>query len=604
MYSISQGNTCNLEFPNGTKCAIIVLICMRNREIADIFSRIADILEIKDENVFRIRAYRTAAQNIMGLSRELEDVYKKDPQDLSNIPGIGKDLKEKIIEMIETGKLKYFNELMKEFSPGFLDMLDLAGLGPKKLKKLKEKLGIKNVEDLRKACEKGKLENIEGMGAKTQVKLLEAIGYFKKREGRMLLPEADAYADEVIEYLKKSKLFKKLEKAGSLRRGMETVGDLDILSIATDAEKAMDYFVNYPDCESVLAKGQTKGSIIIRNGPQVDLRIIEEQRFGAALQYFTGSKQHSVKVRKIAKRKGYKINEYGVFSVKKTGKDRMVAGKTEEEVYKKVDMDWIPPELREDRGEVEAAAEGTLPKNLLKEKDIKGDLHLHTVESDGRATIEELVAKAREKGYDYIGIADHSKLVRVANGMDEKRLLKHTEKIRKIDKKTKGVKILTGVEVDILTDGRLDLEDYALKDLDIVIAAIHSKFSLSKKEQTERILRAMDNKYVNALAHPSGRLITTRTPIQVDFDKVFKKAAEENIYLEVNTHGNRMDLSDIHCRRAKELGAKFIISSDAHALEQLDLLTFGIVTARRGWVEKKDVLNTYTLDKLFKALKR
>lgn len=577
---------------------------MRNKEIADIFSRIADVLEIKDENVFRIRAYRTAAQNIMNLSRELDDIYKKDPSGLENIPGIGKDLKEKIVEMLETGKLKYFNDLMKEFSPGFLDMLDLAGLGPKKLRKLQEKLGIKNVEDLKKACEKGKLEDIEGMGAKSQEKLLEAIGHFKKKEGRMLLPEADAYADEIITYLKKSKFFKKLEKAGSLRRGRETVGDLDILSIATDAKKAMDHFVNYPDCESVVAKGLTKGSIVLRNGPQVDLRIIESRRFGAALQYFTGSKQHSVKVRKIAKSKGYKVNEYGVFSVKKAGKERMVAGKTEEEVYKKVGMDWIPPELREDTGEVEAAMEGGLPKNLLKEKDIKGDLHLHTTESDGRATIEELAEKAREKGYEYIGISEHSKLVRVARGLDEKRLLKHVERIRKIDKKVKGIKILAGVEVDILGDGSLDLKDHALKELDIVIAAIHSKFKLSKKEQTERILRAMDNKYVNALAHPSGRLITTRTPLQIDFDRIFSQAAGANIYLEVNTHGDRMDLNDVHCKRAKELGAKFLISSDAHALDQLDLLTFGVITARRGWVEKKDVLNTYPLDKMFKALKR
>jgi DNA polymerase (family 10) len=290
--------------------------------------------------------------------------------------------------------------------------------------------------------------------------------------------------------------------------------------------------------------------------------------------------------------------------VKKAGKERMVAGKTEEEVYKKVGMDWMPPELREDRGEVEAAMEGSLPKNLLKEKDIKGDLHLHTTESDGRATIEELIEKAREKGYKYIGISEHSKLVRVARGLDEKRLLKHVERIRKIDKKVKGIKVLAGVEVDILGDGILDLEDYALKELDIVIAAIHSKFKLSKKAQTERILRAMDNKYVNALAHPSGRLITTRTPLQIDFDRIFKQAAAANIYLEINTHGERMDLNDVHCKRAKELGAKFLISSDAHALEQLDLLTFGVITARRGWVEKKDVLNTYPLDKMIKALKR
>ena len=577
---------------------------MNNKQISEIFSRIADILELKDENVFRIRAYRTAAQNILSLSQELADIYQRDPQELSNIPGIGKDLKEKIIEMLRTEKLKYFDDMMKEFSPGFLDMLNLSGLGPKKLKKLKDELGIKNVNDLREACEKGQLEDIEGMGAKTQEKLLEAIGHFKKREGRMLLPEASEYADEVLKYLKRSKNFKKLEKAGSLRRGRETVGDLDILAVAGDSKKAMDYFVNYPGVESVIAKGSTKSSIQLKSGPQIDLRVIEAGRFGAALQYFTGSKEHNVKVRKLAKAKGYKVNEYGVFSVGKTGKERMVAGKTEEDVYKKLGMEYMPPELRENRGEVEAAMEGHLPKKLLDIKDIKGDLHMHTDATDGNNSIEEMAAYAKKKGYEYIGITEHSKLVRVANGLDEKKLLKQVEKIKRANKKVKGIKILSGVEVDILPDGKLDIKDYVLKELDIVIAAIHTRFSMPRKDQTERILRAMDNKYVNALAHPSGRLITTRTPIQVDFDKIFKKAAASNIYLEVNTHGERMDLNDVHCKRAKEIGAKFLISSDAHSLEQLDKLIFGVITARRGWVEKKDVLNTLPLEKIKKALKR
>jgi DNA polymerase (family 10) len=577
---------------------------MNNRQISDIFSHIADILEIKDENVFRIRAYRTAAQNVLNLSQELADIYQRDPSEIGNIPGIGKDLKEKIVEMIETGKLKYFNDMMKEFSPGFLDMLNLAGLGPKKLKKLREELGIENVDDLRKACEKGQLENIEGMGAKTQEKLLEAIGHYKKREGRMLLPEASEYADEIINYLGKSKNFKKLEKAGSLRRGRETIGDLDILAVAADSKKAMDHFVDFPEVDSVIAKGSTKSSVKLKNGPQVDLRVIEAGRFGAALQYFTGSKEHNVKVRKIAKAKGYKVNEYGVFSVGKTGKERMVAGKTEEEVYKKLGMEYIPPELRENRGEVEGAMEGNLPKKLLDIKDIKGDLHMHTNESDGNNSIEEMAKYAKKKGYEYIGITEHSKLVRVANGLDEKRLLKHIERIKKADKKVKGIKILTGVEVDILPDGKLDIKDYVLKELDIVIAAIHTRFKMSRKDQTDRVLKAMDNKYVNALAHPSGRLITTRTPIQVDFDKIFKRAAESNICMEVNTHGERMDLNDVHCKRAKEIGAKFLISSDAHSLEQLDKLGFGVITARRGWVEKRDVINTMPLDKVRKALKR
>ncbi len=576
---------------------------MDNREIAAIFSHIADALEIKGENVFRVRAYRVASQNITGLSRELADIYKEDPSKLEKIPGIGKDLKEKIIEMITTSGLKYYDELMKEFPPGFLEMFDLPGLGPKKLKKLRDELGIKNVNDLEKACKKGKLERIEGMGKKTQEKLLESIEHFRKREGRMLLSEADACANRIVEYLSKSKNFKKIEKAGSLRRGRETIGDLDILTVAGDSKKAMDYFVSFPGVESVIAKGPTKSSVSLKGGPQVDLRVIDASCFGAALMYFTGSKQHNVEIRKIAKSRKYKVSEYGMFSVSR-GREKMVAGKTEEEVYRKLGMQWIPPELRESQGEIEAAMKGTLPGRLLEIKDIKGDLHIHTVASDGNFSAEEMAAAAKKKGYEYMAVTDHSKNVRIAGGMDEKRLLKEIEKTRKIAKKIKGIKVLMGVEVDILEGGKLDLEDHVLKELDIVIAAVHSRFSLDKEKQTSRILKGMDNKYVNVLAHPSGRLITSRTPLKVDFDKVFKHASENNIYLEVNTHGQRMDLNDAHCRRARELGAKITVNTDAHSIEQLDEMIYGVVTARRGWIEKKDVLNTYSFDKLLKALKR
>ncbi len=576
---------------------------MENKEIADIFSHIADILEIKDENVFRIRAYRVAAQNISSLSRQLKDLYGEDPSKLEKIPGIGKDLKEKIIEMISTNALKYYDELMKEFSPGFLDMLNLSGLGPKKLRKLRDVLGIEDMDDLEEACEKGKLEGIDGMGARTQDKLLDAIKHFRKREGRMLLTEADFYADRMIKYLSKSKNFKKLEKAGSLRRGRETVGDLDILAVAKDPQKAMDYFTGHPDVEEVIAKGSTKSSISLRNGPQIDLRVIDDKCFGAALQYFTGSKQHNVQVRQIAKRKGYKVSEYGVFSVGK-GKERFVAGKTEEEVYRKLGMDPPPPELREAQGEVEAAMKGKLPKNLLQLKDIKGDLHLHTTATDGRATVEELIEAARKKGYQYIAITEHSKNVRVAHGLDERQLMRHVEKVRKTAKKTRGIKVLAGVEVDILAKGKLDIRDSVLKELDIVIASIHSNFSLNRERQTERILRAFDNKYVHALAHPSARLISSRSSIFADFEKIFEAAVERNIYLEVNTHGERIDLNDIHCRMAKEMGAKFVINTDAHEVAQLGEMKYGVITARRGWVEKNDVLNTFTYEKLVKALKR
>ena len=577
---------------------------MDNKEIADIFLSIADILEIKDENVFRIRAYRTAAQNIIGLSRELSDVYEEDPSLIGDVQGIGKDLKEKIIEMVTTGHLEYYSRLIKEFPDGFLDMMDLSGLGPKKLKKLRDELGVKNVDDLEKACKSGKLEALEGMGAKTQEKLLSAIEHFRRKEGRMLLPEADGYSREIIEYLAASKLFRKIERAGSLRRGRETVGDLDILTVAGNVKKAMDYFVAFPGTEAVIAKGSTKSSISLRNNVQVDLRVIDSDSWGAALVYFTGSKQHNIKIRTIAKRRNYKISEYGIFSVAKSGAERKVAGKTEQDFYKKLGMDWIPPEMREDRGEVEAALDGKIPKGLVKVKDIKGDLHVHTSDTDGRMTIREMIEGAKRKGYEYVAITNHSKLVKIAGGLDEKQLLKHVDNIRKIAKKIKGIKVLAGVEVDILKSGKLDLEDYALKDLDIVIAAVHSNFSLTRDEQTGRILRAMDNKYVKMLAHPSGRLITRRTPLQLDFDRIFKKAAESKVILEVNTHGERIDLNDAHCKRAKELGAKFAISTDAHDLGQMDMIVYGVETARRGWLEKKDIVNTYGYEKMVKVLRR
>ena len=575
---------------------------MTNREISSIFLHIADILEIKEENVFKIRAYRTASQNILALSRQLSEIYEEDPSIIDNIPGIGKDLKAKIVEMIETGHLEYYSRLMKEFSPGFLDLLNISSLGPKKLKKLRNTLKIKNVTDLEKACKKGKLENLEGMGKKTQDKILEAIEHFRRAEGRMLLPEATGIAGEVTTYLSKSKNFKKIEKAGSLRRGSETVGDLDILTIAKDAEKAMDHFVSYPELESIIAKGPTKSSIKLKEGPQVDLRVIDEGCFGAALVYFTGSKQHNIRVRKIAKNKGYKVSEYGVFSVGKN-KEKFIAGKLEEDVYKKLGMEYVPPELREDRGEVEAAQEGEIPKDLIELKDIKGDLHIHTADTDGRMTIDEVLKESKKRGYKYVAITNHSKLVRVARGLNEKQLLKHVDDIRKKAKKIKGLNILAGVEVDILKNGKLDLEDYALKELDIVIAAVHSNFAMDKDKQTERILRGMDNKHVQMLAHPSGRLITKRNPLEIDFDRIFKKAALDNIILEINTHGDRIDLNDVHSKRAKELGAKFSINTDAHDAFQMDDIIYGVITARRGWLEKKDVVNTYSFEKMKKALR-
>ncbi|HNX90950.1 MAG TPA: DNA polymerase/3'-5' exonuclease PolX [Candidatus Omnitrophota bacterium] len=578
---------------------------MKNSEIADVFSRIADILEIKNENIFKVRAYRTAALNILNLPKQLADIYKNGGEKaLEDIPGIGKDLKEKIVEMLSTDNLKYFSELLKDFPSGFLDLLNLSGLGPKKLAKLRNELGIESIDALEKACKEDKLAKLDGMGEKTQANLLEAITYFKKQAGRMLFPEADVVADDILEYLALSKNFKKTEKAGSLRRGQETIGDIDILAVVEDSEKAMKYFAEFPGVEKVTATGPTKASVVLRSGTQVDLRVVDEACFGSALVYFTGSKAHNIKLRKIAKNKGYKVSEYGVFEETRSGKEKLVAARTENDVYKSLGMEWVPPELREDIGEIELAMEGDLPKDLIEVKHIKGDLHIHTTETDGRGTIEEMIASAEERGYEYVAITDHSQLVRIANGMDEKRLLKHAEHVRKIADKHKKIKVLVGIEVDILKDGKLDLEDYALKELDIVIAAVHSNFSMDKETQTARILRAMDNKYVNVLAHPSGRIIIKRSPMELDFEAVFKKARENGIFLEVNTHGKRIDLNDVHCRRAKEIGARFVIDTDAHEVSHMDHLIYGVKAARRGGLEKKDVLNTYPYEKMIKMLEK
>ena len=577
---------------------------MQNKEVASIFRDIADILEIKDENVFRIRAYRAAASNIEGLPRQLSEIYGEDPVLISGIPGIGKDLSEKIKEMVTTGHLEFFSRLMGEFPPGFLDLLGISGLGPKKLKKLKDTLGIENVDDLEKSCRANKVSGLEGLGVKTQQKMLDAIARFRRNEGRMTADKAGELADEVIAYLSEDPNFKKIEKAGSLRRGVETVGDIDLLAVVKDTASAAERFVSFSGREEITAKGSTKCSIKIGGACQIDLRMVDADCFGAALVYFTGSKQHNIKIRHLAKKQKRKVSEYGVFSVSPSGREKFIAGEKEKDVYGKLGMRWIPPELREDRGEIEAALTGKLPRSLVALGDVRGDLHLHTVDTDGKMSIEDLIECAIKKGYEYMAVTNHSKLVRIANGMDEKRLLKHIENIRKTARKYRNIAVLAGVEVDILKDGTLDMEDYVLKELDIVIAAVHSNFLADKESQTRRLIRAMDNKYVNMLAHPSGRLITKRDPLDFDTDKVFAAAAENNVILEINTHGERVDLNDVNCIRAKELGARFSINTDSHEAHQMDGMALGVATARRAWLEKKEVVNTYTFDKLKKTLKR
>ncbi|MBD3296416.1 MAG: PHP domain-containing protein, partial [Candidatus Omnitrophica bacterium] len=423
---------------------------MDNRIISSIFEKIADILEIKGENVFRVRAYRTASRNIRGAGRQLSDIIREAPEAVRDIPGIGKDLAEKIMEMVETGHLAYYSELTRQFPSGMLDMIDLEGLGPKKVKKLYDELGVDSIDELEKACRNGRVSALEGMGPRTEKKLLSSIGYFREKHGRMLLPEAWELADEIVDDLKQCRGIEKLRKAGSLRRGRETIGDIDILAVSTDTAEIMDRFIGHPRVEQVLARGVTKSSVKLHNGTNVDLRIVDRDCFGAALLYFTGSMEHNVRLRGIAKRRDLKLSEYGVFRPSSgSGEAEKIAGRTEKDVYAALGMQFIPPELRESRGEVEAAQKGSVPQDLITGKDLRGDLHLHSDRTDGKVSPRAVIEEAIRLGYDYIALTDHSKLVRIAGGLDGKELMEHAARLRKLDSEYDEITVLAGVEVDI-----------------------------------------------------------------------------------------------------------------------------------------------------------
>jgi DNA polymerase (family 10) len=572
---------------------------MENKDVAKVFNEIADALEITGGDQFKIRAYRKAAMNIEDLSRRLEDIYNENKKDLTEVPGVGKSIAKKIEELFKKGEVKKHKRLLKKVSPELLELTQVTGIGPKHLKILMDELNVKNAKDLEKVCRQHKARELEGFGEKTEKKILEALKEYRRSEGRIKLEQAFSYAESLSDYLKKGKdRIDKLEIAGSLRRGVETIGDIDILVSARSTLKVMDKFTKYPEIKEVLSKGKSKSSVVLKSGLRVDLENVKKNEFGSSLIYFTGSKAHNIHIRKIAKSKGYKINEYGVFKGK-----RNLASKTEEDVYKVIGLKYIEPELREDRGEIEAAKKDKLPK-VIKLSDIKGDLHMHTKKTDGAHSIRQMAEVAKERGYDYIAITEHSKSVRIAGGIDEKELAKHIKDIEKEDKKIKGIHILKGIEVDIKESGKLDLEDNILKELDIVIAAVHFKFNLNEEEMTERILKAFDNKHVNVLAHPTGRLIGKRSPYSLNFEKVFKEAKKRNIALELNSNSNRLDLNDVHCKLAKDIGAKIIINTDSHAMQQLHNIEYGVITARRGWLEKKDVFNTLNYETFIKKIKR
>jgi len=584
---------------------------MENVDIAKIFEEIADLLEIRGEkqDAFRVRSYRNAALIIGGFPESMRSIAERDEKELENIKGIGKSIHEKIVEILKTGKCKFHEELLKAMPPGVLELLMVSGVGPKKAQLLYKELGIKSVEELEKAAKEGKLRNLEHMGEKTEEKILKAVNELKSRSGRFRLSLALSYAEPLIAYLKKTPGVIEIEPAGSLRRWKDTIGDVDILVTSKKDAPVIDRFVKYPEIKEVIAKGETKSTVTLKNGLQVDVRVLDEKSFGAALQYFTGSKAHNIAIRDRAKKMGLKVSEYGVFREKPApegfnqGTEKWVAGRTEEDVYKAVGLKWIPPELRENTGEIEAAEKGNLP-NLIELTDIKGDLHVHTNESDGIHTLEEMAAYAMQKNYEYIAITEHSKAVGIARGLDEERVLKQIKDIDRINKQLKGFRILKGIEVDIKADGSLDLKDDVLKRLDVVVGAVHSKFNMTQEEMTERLIKAMATGLVNIIAHPTGRIVGVREPYPVDSARLMNAAKEHGVILELNSYPDRLDLNDSYCRLAKDMGVMVAISTDSHNRLHMDNIRFGIHTARRGWLEKKDVLNTRPLTEVLKILKR
>ena len=569
---------------------------MKNQLIAQIFRDVSRILEIKGDNPFRIRAYERAAQNIEGLSENIENFIRDDR--LREITGIGRDLESKIKEIVETNRLKFFEGLKKTIPQGLLELLNIPSVGPKTARLLYEKLKVKNIAGLEKAIRNNKLAGIFGIKEKTIENILKGIALLKRGRERMSLALAMQVADEFMDALKKMPEVKKISSAGSLRRQKETVRDIDILVISDKPKKVMNSFSGLPLVKEVLAKGVTKSSVRTNNDVQVDCRVVEPKSFGAALLYFTGSKNFNIKLRQLAIKKGLKINEYGVFK-----KDKFVCGKTEEEIFKILGMAYVEPELREDSGEIELAREIKLPR-LIEIKDLKGDLHVHSQWSDGGNTIEEMARAAQGRGYSYIAITDHSQSLKVAGGLSIADLRKKKAEIDKINKNLKGFRVLYGTEVDIDAQGKIDYKDGILKEFDIVVAAIHSGFKQPKEQLTRRIVKACQNKFVHIIAHPTGRLWGVRDAYVLDYDKVLKAAKETCTALEINAFPQRMDLNDLDSRRAKDCGVNLAISTDAHTIEQLANIKFGISVARRGWIAREDVINTLPVEELLKTIKK
>ncbi len=569
-----------------------------NSEIAEKFRKIADLLEIKGANRFRVRAYRKAARTLTGLSQSVESMVKEE-KDLTELSGIGEELSKKIKEIIKTGNISKLTEIQGEIPSGLVNLLDIEGLGPKRVKQLFQELKIDSIKDLKKAIKNKEIRNLEGFGEKTEENIKEALKD-KKEEKRTLLVIAEEVIQPLFNYLKKDPNINQLEVAGSYRRKKETIGDFDILASSEKGKEVIDRFIQFEDVEKIVSQGETRSTIKLRTGMQVDLRVVPDKSYGAALLYFTGSRDHNISLRNLALKKGLKLNEYGIF--KKKSKKR-IGGQSEKEIYKILNLSFIPPEIREDRGEVQKAKEDKIP-NLIKEKDIKGDLHMHTINSDGNSTIEEMVKAARSLKREYIAITDHSGLIPVTRGLKKEEVDDYIKKIKKTDYKFKDIKVLAGCEVDIKKDGSLFFNNEVLKKFDIVLCGVHSHFNLNSKEQTERIIKALQNPYTNILVHPTGRRINKRKSYKVEMDRIVEVAKENNCFLEINSQPSRLDLNDRYAKMTKEMGLKLVINSDSHNPESLKFLKYGTYQARRGWIEKKNIINTLSLVELKEILKK
>jgi DNA polymerase (family 10) len=572
-------------------------MAIHNADIAAQFNRMAELLEIEGANPFRVRAYRRAAATIEDLPESISKMLAEG-RDLSELPGIGEDLAGKIEEICKSGHLAALEQVEARTPSTLAALTAIPGLGPKRVHVLHEKLHIKSIDDLAKAAKAGKLRRLPRFGAAMEAKLLEEIGKGRQTEHRFKISTAEDFATGLTDYLKTLPGIGQAVVAGSFRRRKETVGDLDILVTAKKGTAAIEHFVQYDEVEEVTAKGTTRATVILRAGIQVDLRVVPEASYGAALHYFTGSKDHNIAVRRIAQAKGLKVNEYGIFRGSKR-----IGGRTEEEVFKVAGLPYIEPELREDHGEIEAAAKHKLPK-LVTLADIQGDLHVHTRASDGKSNLREMAEAAKDAGYKYLAITDHSKHATIAHGLDAKRLSAELDQIDRLNDELSGIELIKSCEVDILADGKLDLPASILKRLEFTVCAVHYRFDLDLEAQTERIVRAMDNPYFNILAHPTGRLLGERPGYAVDLERVMRAAKERGCFLEVNGHPSRLDLDDVHCRAAKEMGLKLAITTDAHSTVGMSAMRFGVDQARRGWLEAEDVLNTRPLKELRKLLKR